>query len=146
MNVPFPLILCLLFSTGCDFSDKREIVGVLNMTAFPPSMSEEREKKAFYMIKLTNTNNLSRVYVVNDFVTGEEISSLRDYLAHHEKGDVIFRSDYKLVQKSIEELKYLFSELDFPVKQFWVPVSTFSPDAPYPPHPGWENLVEGMGD
>lgn len=56
--------------------------------------------------------------------------------ATHAK-DVYFRSQYKLTNEAISEIRSLFSESHVIVREFWVPVSDWSAEYPY----GWVDLT-----
>ena len=67
-------------------------------------------------------------YTVNDVVVGQKQSDLHDYLAYQKRGSVTFYSEWKMVTETKDEIKAIFADLNFHVKQFRVPLSS-----PYSP-------------
>ena len=92
-------------------------------------VGKEHEREYDYFIEQDFNS-----YKVNNVLVGTTKSELRDYLLSQPKGDVVFCSHYKLVIESENITKDFFTELDFPLIQFWVPVSSS--------RTGWVNVVK----
>jgi hypothetical protein len=84
-------------------------------------MDNDDDETCDYVIKL-----YADIHTVNSVVVGEDMLSLREYLAVQKKGVIFFESDLKFVDKVTQEYMGMFAELGFQVNRFLMPRSTRS--------------------
>jgi len=115
------LALCLLWFVSCQTTNHGNLTIDENGTPFYDIAFQYKKKERGY------------VYVVNNFVVGNKKESLRNYLTHQKRGNIVFESDTKLMPETTDALIHLFLDLGFHVEQFWLPSSTvWQPNSPYP--------------
>jgi len=141
MKIYFLSILCSLLVMSCKYTDENGVVVTRDggthldkarwvVTTEQRLVGKDANEDAAQDSDETPVYEVSLrsyLYVVNGVVVGTGESSLREYLTRQKKGSIVFYSDYPLLMPEAEsELKSIFSEQGFPVKQIFGYTSTTS--------------------